>query len=98
MIFADLLAGASVFLDANTFVYHFAPHPVFRSACTQFLDRSGRAEILAFTSTHILSEVAHRLMTFEAATVLGWPVIGVVKRLKQHPNEFAITHTSSVAE
>src|SRR5438132_7353575 len=89
MIFADLLVGDSVFLDANTFVYHFAPHPVFRSACTLLLDRAGRAEIVVFTSTHILSEVAHRLMTFEAAAVLGWPNKGVVKRLKQHPNELA---------
>jgi predicted nucleic acid-binding protein len=55
MTFADLPSGDSVFLDANTFVYHLAPHPVFRSACTQFLDRCGRAEILAFTRTASLS-------------------------------------------
>jgi hypothetical protein len=28
MIFQDLPYGASLFLDANTFVYHFAPDPV----------------------------------------------------------------------
>ena len=87
MIFADLLLGEAVFLDANTFVYHFAPHPVFGSPCTQLLDRAGRAEIQAFTSTHMLSEVAHRLMAFEAAAVLGWPQAKIVQRLKQHPNE-----------
>ena len=27
MTFADLLRGDSVFLDANTLVYHFEPHP-----------------------------------------------------------------------
>jgi hypothetical protein len=27
MIFADLAAGDSVFLDANTFIYHFGPDP-----------------------------------------------------------------------
>jgi len=89
MILADLLAGDSVFLDANTFVFHFAPHPVLGSACTELSDRTGRAEILAFTSTHILSEVAHRLMLFEASAVLGWPIKGVLKRLKQHPNEIS---------
>ena len=25
----DIPDGATVFLDANVFVYHFAPHPVF---------------------------------------------------------------------
>ncbi len=34
MIFADLPAGASVFLDANTLVYHFQPHPVHGPVCT----------------------------------------------------------------
>jgi hypothetical protein len=34
MIFADLLAGASVFLDANIFVYHFTLHSRFGPACT----------------------------------------------------------------
>jgi hypothetical protein len=32
MTFADLLAGDSVFMDANTFVYHFAPDPLLRSS------------------------------------------------------------------
>jgi hypothetical protein len=27
MTFADLPAGASIFVDANPFVYHFAPDP-----------------------------------------------------------------------
>ena len=38
MTFADLVSGQSVFLDANTFVYHFQPHPVsldtLRRKCT----------------------------------------------------------------
>ena len=33
MIFADLAVGDSVFLDANTLVYHFAPDPVLGAAC-----------------------------------------------------------------
>lgn len=87
MMLADLLLGDAVFLDANIFVYHFEPHPQFRTACTDLLDRAGRAEVLAFTSTHILSEVAHRLMLMEAVTVLGWPPTKVGQRLKQHPQE-----------
>ena len=29
MTFADIPAGSSVFVDANTFVYHFQPHPLY---------------------------------------------------------------------
>ena len=34
MIFADLPAGATVFVDANTFVYYFEPHPILGPFCT----------------------------------------------------------------
>ena len=37
MTFADLLAGDAVFLDANTFVYHFAPDPRWSAPCGQLL-------------------------------------------------------------
>ena len=39
MTFADLLRGESVFLDANTLVYHFQPHPIFGPACQQKFQR-----------------------------------------------------------
>jgi hypothetical protein len=32
MIFTDLAAGDSIFLDANTLIYHFGPHPIFGPA------------------------------------------------------------------
>jgi predicted nucleic acid-binding protein len=41
-------------------------------------------ELTAFTSTHVLSEAAHRLMTLEASTHFGW-TSKVVQRLKQQP-------------
>ena len=37
MTFLDLVAGDAVFLDANTFVYHFAPDPRWSSSCGQLL-------------------------------------------------------------
>jgi hypothetical protein len=33
MIFADLVAGDAVFVDANSFIYHFAPDPVLGPPC-----------------------------------------------------------------
>lgn len=85
MIFTDLAAGDHVFLDANTFIYHFGPHPTFGPACNQLVQRIENQELLGFTSTHVLSEVAHRLMLFEAATLPGWSLSGVRQHLQRQP-------------
>lgn len=84
MIFAALPAGASIFLDANPLIYHFAPDPTLGPSCSQLITRIENQEILAVTSTHVLSEAAHHLMTLEASTIFGWPS-KIVQRLKQHP-------------
>jgi hypothetical protein len=36
----QLTAGDSVFLDANTLVYHFGLHPNFGAACNELLAQS----------------------------------------------------------
>ncbi|HEV3078702.1 MAG TPA: type II toxin-antitoxin system VapC family toxin [Gemmataceae bacterium] len=84
MIFTDLLLGESVFVDANAFVYHFEPHVVFGPPCTDLFKRVELQELSGYTSTHVLSEVAHRLMTMEAALLFNWPS-KIVQRLKQDP-------------
>lgn len=43
MIFSDLSAGDSIFLDANTLTYHFQPHPVFGLPCTGLLEHVSSA-------------------------------------------------------
>lgn len=85
MIFADLADGAAVFVDANTLIYHFQPHPVFGPACTDLVERIERQHLVGFTSTHIVAELSHRLMTLEACSHFGWPFAGIVPRLRQHP-------------
>lgn len=90
MTFADIPAGVSVFLDANTFIYAFAPDPILGPPCVQLLDRIERGEIQGFTSSHVLSDVAHRLMTLEACAVLGWSMTGIASRLKRHPNQIQV--------
>ncbi len=84
MTFADLVRGDSVFLDANTFVFHFQPHAVFGPPCTDLLKRIELQEFSGYTSTHVLSEVAHRLMTLEAAALFTW-TSKIVQRLQQNP-------------
>jgi predicted nucleic acid-binding protein len=87
VIFADLAAGDAVFVDANTFIYHFAPDPVLGPPCSALLRRIENQELAGFTSIHLLGEAAHKLMTIEANSVLGWPFAGMANRLRRHPAE-----------
>jgi predicted nucleic acid-binding protein len=96
MTFADLPRSASVFLDANTFVYHFMPHPLYGNSCSDLLTRIERQELLGLTSTHILTELAHRLMTHEASQVFGWSG-KVVQHLKRQPTAIHSLHKFQTA-
>src|SRR5712692_6487532 len=87
MTFADLAAGDSVFLDANTFIYHFGPDPALGPPCSQLLQRIENQELTGFTSVHLLAEVVHKLMTIEANALFGWSLAGVANRLRRHPAE-----------
>src|SRR5438132_12707218 len=99
MTFADLVAVDAVFLDANPFVYHFAPDPVFVSPCSQLLQRIENQEIEALTSTAMLTEVAHRLMTLEARIRFAWASGKVPRRLQQNPGAFqSLTSFRSAVE
>jgi predicted nucleic acid-binding protein len=85
--FLDIPAGAIVFVDSNVLVYHFGPHPVLQAPCQQLLERTSRGEIAGVTSAAVLSDLAHRLMTIEAAAKYGWPMTGIAARLKQRTAE-----------
>ncbi len=87
MIYADLPAGVTVFLDASPFIHHFEPNALFGSASTDFLERIENQELSGVTTTHIISEVAHRLMTIEAMQAFGWKSAGIALRLRNHPGE-----------
>lgn len=79
-------AGAPVFVDANILVYHFQPHPGFGLMCQRLLERIERQDAAGYTSTHLLGELAHRLMVIAAGTLPGWGGGKVLNRLKQHPD------------
>ncbi len=85
MTFADLVLHDSIFLDANTLVYHFSAHQIFGPAANQLMARVENQELVGYTSTHMLSETAHRLMMIEASTLPGWKQTKVKLRLQQQP-------------
>jgi predicted nucleic acid-binding protein len=84
MIFANVPASATIFLDANTLIYHFANDPTYGSACTQLIKRVELRDILGYTSAHALADAAHRLMTLEAISLNGWLPAGIAARLRRH--------------
>jgi predicted nucleic acid-binding protein len=85
MNFANLADGDAVFLDANTFIHHFQPHPRWGPASTHLLQRIENQQLLGYTSSHVIGEVSHRLMTLEAHALLGWPLAGIGNHLRAHP-------------
>ena len=87
MTFADLQSGAAIFVDANILIYHFTNHAKYGAACTSLVERIELKEIQGFTSSHCLADVAHCVMTIEAAGQLSWPVSGLAARLKKHRAE-----------
>ena len=87
MSFDDLVSPADVFLDANTFIYHFTSHPKWGAACTRLLERIEFQELRGFISTHVLADIVHRLMTTEAMDLLGWPGTRLAARLRKHHAE-----------
>jgi predicted nucleic acid-binding protein len=84
MTFGQIPAGTTVFLDANSLVYHFTNDPVYGAACTHLVQQVEQRALSGFTSTDVLGDVAHRLMTLEAIAVHGWPYAGIAARLRKH--------------
>src|SRR5438128_1273546 len=84
MTFVQIPVGVTVFLDANSLVYHFTNDPKYGVACTQLVQQVEQRVLTGFTSTDVLGDVAHRLMTLEAIAVNGWPYAGVAARLRKH--------------
>ena len=63
MTFNEIVPGTDLYIDANIFVYHFAEASY---ECRSLILRCGQGGVNAFTGTHVLLEVAHRIMMTEA--------------------------------
>ena len=85
MTFVSIPQGSRLFLDANTLVYYFTADLHYGVACLQLIDRIARREIQGFTSAHVVSDVAHRIMTLEAMHAFSLPAKGIAAHLRQSP-------------
>lgn len=87
MTFDDIASGTAIFLDANCLVYACSADPRYGSACKRLLERIDNQDIQGFTSAHVLSEMAHRVMTLEAMARFNRPLTGMANWLRRHPAE-----------
>ena len=92
MTFADLATGESVFVDANVFVYNFGPDPSFGPPSRGLLERIEQRQVQGYVSTHVLNDVAYRLMTLEACQTFSWSYTGIGQRLRRHPLQVRQLH------
>jgi predicted nucleic acid-binding protein len=89
MRLADVPSGDAVFVDANIFIFAFRPDPVLGPPCNGLLQRIENGDLRGFTSAHVVSEMAHRLMSDEAIQRFGWQPAGIARRLRTHPAQIA---------
>jgi predicted nucleic acid-binding protein len=87
MTLASIPTGTEIFLDANTLIYHFTNHAKYGPACTRLLERVEHQELRGYASSHVLADVAHRLMTIEAMNRFSWPITRLAARLRKHHAE-----------
>ncbi|MGH7332565.1 MAG: type II toxin-antitoxin system VapC family toxin [Candidatus Rokuibacteriota bacterium] len=83
MTLAEIEDGASVFVDANVFVYHFAGAS---SDCTALLRRCETGEVQGYTSALVLAEVCHRLMMIEAVERRLVAAGNIARQLARRPD------------
>ncbi len=82
MTFNEIASDARLYIDANIFVYHFAEAS---DECRSLILRCGQERIRAFTGTHVLLEVAHRIMMTEAVDKGLVTPGNVPRKLKRRP-------------
>jgi len=84
MRFNELAAGASIFIDANIFIYHFTG---VSEECSEFLTRCESRGITGQTSINVILEVLHRLMMVEAVTKNLLQPPNILKKLRNQPHK-----------
>lgn len=92
-----IASATTVFIDANVYIYTYSPHATFGPACQQFLKRVESGDLRGFTSSDVVSDVAHRMLCLEACARFGWPYSNVAWRLKRHPAELKTLTMGEIA-
>jgi predicted nucleic acid-binding protein len=80
MTFDAIVAGQSVFVDANIFLYYFTAHPNFGAASQKLLDRIDNKEISGFTSYPAeVQQLTRSRQAIDEISLIGIDVLPVAK-------------------
>ena len=82
----DLPDGTACFVDSNILYYALVPPAEPSRECAGLLDRAIANRVSLHVSVPILSDAVHKVMTVEAAQLLGRDRAGIVSYLKRHPD------------
>jgi predicted nucleic acid-binding protein len=82
-----ILPGSAVFIDSNCLVYAISADPRYGPSCKRLLERVDHQDLQGFISAHVLSELAHRVMSLEAIHRFSRPPSGMANWLRRHPAE-----------
>jgi predicted nucleic acid-binding protein len=82
----EVADGTSLLLDANILVYaSIDTASTYAAAVDPLLVRVARGQLMAYTTTTVLADVAHRAMLAEAASLSGRQLAGMRSWLTSHP-------------
>lgn len=82
MTLDEIPSGATVYVDANIFIYRFTRQS---DQCRLFLARCCSMDLRCATGSHVILEVAHRLMMVEAVDRGLVSGRNIPSRLKRRP-------------
>ena len=82
MTLDEIPSGATVYVDANIFIYRFTRQS---DQCRLFLARCCSMDLRGATGSHVILEVAHRLMMIEAVDRGLVSGRNIPSRLKRRP-------------
>ena len=81
----DIPDGASCFLDSNILYYALIPTPPISAGCLALLNRIVAGRVQAAVSVPVLSDVMHKVMISEVASLTGRDRAGLIGYLGKHP-------------
>lgn len=81
----DLPDGVSCFVDANILYYALVPTKGVSQHCLALANRAIAGQISLWVSVQVLSDTVHKVMTSEAAQLVGRDRPGIVGYLGKHP-------------
>lgn len=81
----DIPSDSTVFVDSTILHYAFVHFEAATPQCIRFLERVGKAELVACLNLPVLNDAVHKIMCSEAVESFNRPRSGLVAWMKRNP-------------